>query len=72
MVDTCNAFYSSSLLTTCLLSLVDFAALRGLTEYARTVVALLLLIKYTWFMNAQFFSHLSNNMLLCIHQPLTL
>ena len=48
---------------------VGFAASQGLTEYARTVVALLLLMNSTchvnhWFMNAQFFSHSGNNMLL--------
>ena len=41
------------------------AASRGLTEYARTVVALLLLMHYTWVMNAQFFSHLGHNMYVC-------
>ena len=40
------------------------AASRGLTEYARTVVALLLLMHHTWVMNAPFFSHVGNNMLL--------
>ena len=66
LVDACNAFYSSGLvLITCLLPLVGFAAARGLIEHARTVGALLLLLNYTWFMNAQFFSHQSNNMLPC-------
>ena len=69
LVDACNAFCSSSLvLMTCISLLVGFATLRGLTEYARTVVALLLLVSCTRFMNAHFFSHFGNNMLLCLHQ----
>ena len=56
---SCNAFYSSGLvLTIYVLSLVNCAALQWLPEYARTVVALLMLINHTWSMNAQFFSHL--------------
>ena len=70
LVDPCNAFCSSGVVFTCLVLLVSLAALRGLTQYACTVVALLLLMKYTWFMSAQFFSHLANNMLLCLHQTL--
>ena len=66
LVNACNAFYSSGLvLTTCLLLLVGIAALQGLTEYACTVVPMLLLMNYTWFMNAHFFNHLGNDMLLC-------
>ena len=57
LVDPCNAFCSSGMVFTCLVLLVSFAALRGLTQYACTVVTLLLLMKYTWFMSAQFFSH---------------
>ena len=33
-------------------------------KYARTVMALLLLMSYTSFMNAQFLSHVGNDMLL--------
>ena len=59
LVEACNAFYSSGLvLTIYVLSLVSCAALQWLPEYARTVVALPMLINHTWSMNAQFFSHL--------------
>ena len=71
-----NAFYSSGLLLKiCLLLLVDFPGtnmLRELTGYAHTVVASLLPMSYTSFMNAQFFSHLGYNMLLSLPQTLTL
>ena len=56
---------------TCLLLLVGFlrtSTLQELTTYAHTVVALLLLTNYTIFANAQLFSHLGNNLLLCLPQ----
>ena len=69
LVDACNACYSSGLVfETCLLLLVGFAASQWLTEYARTVIPLLLLTEYTCFTNAQFFSHVGNNRLLCLPQ----
>ena len=50
LVGVCNGSYSSGLaLTICLLLLVGFPGtnmLQGLTMYARTVVALLLLMNY--------------------------
>ena len=71
-----NAFHSSGLLlTTCLLLLVGFPGtnmLQELTGCAHTVVASLLPMSYTWFMNVQFFSHLGYNMLLSLPQTLTL
>ena len=74
LVDAFNVFKLQAWFShsACLLSLVAFAASQGLTEYAGTVVALLLLMNYTWFINAQLFSHLGNNMQLCLHQTLTL
>ena len=44
----------------------------GIARADRVCTALLLLMNYLWFMYAQFFSHLGNYMLLCLHQTLTL
>ena len=72
LVGVCNAFYTSGLgLTTCLLLSVNFpgtGVLQEPTGYEHTVVALLLPTSYTWFTNAQSFSHLGYNMLLYLPQ----